>query len=761
MKNDIYSVDQAVLTGLASVASPSGCISASLWEDKESGRYFYSLSNGGEQVVLPSQIGIITQNIDFSCGAEYVPGEVRDVTDSYTLLSGKRRGKVEHSCREYSFVLKKDGALLTVVFRVYDDGAAYRYSLNSGAVVLGEASQSILPKSSTLWSYPQPNVTYEGTFIEYEPEEFAAYEGCFTTPTLVSAGNSWLLLTEASVFDHEECYCSSYFASEAGSTGLRWVFGNKQTEPVVMNSAFCTPWRAAIIGSELNTIVTSCLVNSLCEDCTENDLGWIKPGRLAWSWWSSTGDDPIDYAQQFEYIDFASENSWEYVCVDYGWVLWDDYKEKVRQLVLYAAERGVGIWLWYGVNNVGHSGTGAYPKYSLLDEDTIRAELSWAASIGVKGVKVDYYDSDDQLAMSQMRMCALAAAENRLMVLFHGCTNPGGESRTYPHVLSCEGVFGAEYYKWCEGPSSANIITYLFTRNAVASADFTPTALPVAGVKATHGFKLAETVYIESGLVHFAENVNVYEGFAGLELMNSMPVVWDETRLLEGMPGQYGTAARRCKEDWYVSALTVEPRAASVRLDFLEEGKEYKAYSYTTSAFDDGVEITVTVVRRGDELNFELGAEDGAVVKITAAPFEHVSEYERKYIYLEAEKALLGGSARVTDNPMTAQYSSGRATVRFIGCPDGDVTFSFDAPETGVYEVRLFYISGEPRRFMISVNEGCPVTTGSLCSGDWVTVSKTVLHLELTAGNNRIRLFNDRESAPDLDRIAVSRVRKG
>ena len=110
MKNDIYSVDQAVLTGLASVASPSGCISASLWEDKESGRYFYSLSNGGEQVVLPSQIGIITQNIDFSCGAEYVPGEVRDVTDSYTLLSGKRRGKVEHSCREYSFVLKKDGA---------------------------------------------------------------------------------------------------------------------------------------------------------------------------------------------------------------------------------------------------------------------------------------------------------------------------------------------------------------------------------------------------------------------------------------------------------------------------------------------------------------------------------------------------------------------------------------------------------------------------------------------------------------------------
>ncbi len=105
---------------------------------------------------------------------------------------------------------------------------------------------------------------------------------------------------------------------------------------------------------------------------------------------------------QYEYIDFASENGWDYVCLDYGWVLWEDYQTKVKELVDYASEKNVGIWLWYGVNNSGHAATGAYPKYSLLDEETIRTEFTWAKSVGIKGVKVDYYESDAQNTMEQM-----------------------------------------------------------------------------------------------------------------------------------------------------------------------------------------------------------------------------------------------------------------------------------------------------------------------------------------------------------------------
>ncbi len=739
--------------------SPNGNIEVKILRDDVTGRVFYSVLNNGACAIQASQIGLNTEMADFTIGAIYVEGqEPINITDEYILYNGKHDGNIIDTCTEYSFLLEKDSKQLTVTLRAYDDGVAYQYSMNEGASIIGEASEYVFADDAKMWSYTQANVTYEGTYAEIS--EFIDVQGMYTTPSLVKSDSNWILLTEASVFDDEENYCSSYYATKFDSKSIYVKFGNKQTSNVKMNGAFETPWRVAIIGNNLNTIADSDIVTSVCEPATDIDYGFVKPGKLAWSWWSSTGDDPIAFEAQYEYIDFASENGWEYVCLDYGWVLWDDYKVKVKDLVDYAAKKNVGIWLWYGVNNVGHTAAGAYPKYSLLDEETIRTEMSWANSIGIKGVKVDYYESDNQNTMNQMYLCASIAAENELMVLFHGCTNPGGENRTFPNVLSYEAVYGAEYYKWRTEPSTANIITYLFTRNAIGSADFTPTCLPVAGIDATYGFMLGTAIYVESGLIHFAENVNVYEGYKGLSLMNDMPCTWDESIVLEGYPRDYGTVVRRNGDEWYMASLTAKERTTEISLSFLDEGKEYTAYIYMTDEDNKNVIIEEKKVTNKDRLNVELANNDGFAAKITSEKFDTTTIYEDNNIYYEAETADRNGAAVISTNKFNAQYSSGCQLVEYIGNgADNGVTYKVRVDETGIYEINIYYISGNDRRFMISVNgdEDNRLRTSTLNSGDWVTVKKETVYLELKSGENTIKFYNDEVYAPNLDRISVSK----
>ncbi|MBP3339507.1 MAG: glycoside hydrolase family 97 catalytic domain-containing protein [Lachnospiraceae bacterium] len=758
-KKDLVYTDGAKLEVLTSVKSLDGDLVASILKD-DAGRVFYSVTEKDVLVIEPSMLGIITGDADFTKGAEYVEGTTKEITDEYTLLNGKHDGGISDKCNEYSFTLKKDGKELTVNMRVYDEGIAYNYAMSEGATVKSEASEFVFKDESVLWSYTQPNVTYEGTYVKTPMKSVFTAASTYTVPSMVQTDKHWILLTEGSVFDDEETYASSLLKTAPKSKNLKWVYGNGQSGAVTMENAFETPWRIAIVTDDLNELVNSDIVTSVCADAYDVDYSFVKPGKLAWSWWSSTGDNPIAFEPQYDYIDFAAENGWEYVCLDYGWVLWDDYKTKVKELVDYAAEKNVGIWLWYGVNNVGHSGSGAYPKYSLLNEETIKTELQWANSIGIKGVKVDYYEKDNQNTMKQMYLCAKIAADNKIMVLFHGCTNPGGENRTFPNVLSYEAVYGAEYYKWRQEPSTANIITYLFTRNVVGSADFTPTALPVAGVNATHGFMLGTSIYVESGLVHFAENVNVYEGYAGLSFMNDMPVTWDETFLVEGMPGSYGTVARRSGNDWYVAALTVSNRETKIDLSFLEDGKNYKAYVYKTNEAKDNIAIEERDVKSGDVLTYSLASHDGLAIKITEEAFDYVTDYEKNYIYIEGEKATLSGDAKISNIPFNDQYSSGKKTAEYIGNgANNTATFTVNVTEAGVYELNVFYVSGNDRRFMISVNgdDANRLRTGKLNSGDWVSVEKVTYYVELVSGENTIKFYNDEAFAPNIDRIALSK----
>lgn len=744
--------------------SPSGDLITKIWTDGS--RYYYSVHKPtGEVVIEPSQLGLVTEAEDLSSGfTGDPPSAVRSEGDErYTMPFGKHRS-IRNHYTENSFPLQKGNSVLTVTFRMYDDGVGFRYSLNKGATIKEEASEVIFPQNSTFWGN-WPNATYEWDMVELTTQKITEAWADYSCPLVGKIGDhSWVTVSEANVFNEEDPYCAGCLCTTGGSRALKWKFGVK-TKSVTMSGSFHTPWRAVIIGDDLNEMATSDLILNLNPPSVLEDISWVKPGKTAWSWWSSGGDSPIEYHMQKDYIDFAAENGWDFVCLDFGWALWDDSADKVKELCDYGAERGIGIYLWYGVNNSGHSGykdskgNPAYPYYSLLDEETITREFERISALGVKGVKVDYYESDTQETMKQMHMCAEIAAKNHLMVLFHGCTIPRGESRTYPNVVSFEAINGTEYYKWFTSPSLENRVSYSFTRNVVGSADFTPTGTPVFNSEATAGFALADIVNIESGIQHYAHSVYTYEASSALPLLDDIPVTWDDMKILDGYPMQFGVTARRCGNDWYIGSSTIAARTVEIKLSDLISDGTWNAYIFSDNA--DGSDLVVNVLNgltKEDVITQELLPKGGFVVKLTQGAMKLTTAYSNYRSY-EAEDAKLSGQASVTDNK-DAKFSSGNAYVGYVGGkPENAVTFdNVTVDQAGEYTLRIYYISGEPRNLKVDVNGAYISTLEGLYANhnDWSGIRAVNVTVPLKEGANTVKLYNDQGYGPSIDRIALA-----
>ena len=762
--------DGTALTSIPSLqaVSPDGSLTARFWRDGN-GRYYYSvnkMSEGIDSVVIqPSRLGLVTNTEDLSSGFGSDPaGTIEEKDETYTMPYGKHM-TIRNHYTEVTFPLTKGSSTLTVTLRAYDDGIGVRYGLNHGASIKEEQTQVMFPGYCTFWGN-WPNNTYEWDMVELPRDRANETNATYSCPyTGVINDHFWVTVTEANVFNEETPYCAGALQFVGNYHSLRFKGGQK-VMGISFDKAFQTPWRAVVIGDSLNQMASSDLVLNLNPASRLEDTSWIKPGKMTWSWWSSGGDSPVEYHTQKDYIDFAAENGWEYVTVDFGWAMWDDSAAKIKELCDYGAEKGVGIWLWYGVNNTGHSGYKdsqghpAYPYYSLLDEATIKREFERVSGLGVKGVKVDYYESDTQETMKQMYLCATIAAKNKLMVLFHGCTLPRGESRTYPNVVSFEAINGTEYYKWFTSPSLENRVSYTFTRCVAGSADFTPTGIPVLNSKATAGFALADVVTIESGLQHFAHSVYTYEGSSALPFLNDVPVVWDDMKVLDGRPMQFNVTARRNGNNWYIGASTISARKISVKLsELIDDDGTYNAYIFHDNANGSDLEVTVkNGLTKNDVIEQSLLANGGCVMKITKGSMKLTTPYSN-YLSYEAEQAKIGGGAKVTGGS-DGRYSSGGAYVGYIGGNSrGDVTFeNVTAPADGEYTLRIYYVSGTPRSLKVDVN-GTYAKTVDNCyanKNDWTGIAAKNITVNLKAGKNTVRLYNDQGDGPSIDRIALA-----
>lgn len=535
------------------------------------GKLFYRVLTGKKVASDWAPLGIRTEEEDFTNGLELVGQTYGEIDESYTIPAFRKAVCLDQ-CNTLELCLQKNNRQITVQARAYEEGAAYRICLQGdGQVsVIGEECGFHVPEEAKNIYGMKLIVSYED---HYHPIPFEdLYQNRYVFPMLCElGGGSWALYAEAAVFGD---YGGSNLLSDKQTPRmLMTVKSPDQWDAIRGELPLSTPWRVILAGS-LADIVEGNVMENLNPPSIVEDPSFIKPGRCAWSWMSEHGSG-ADPKRQRDYVDYAAAMGFEYSVDDGGW----PGNVDIPELVKYAEEKGVKIWVWE------HSGRMRDPKEA---EEKMKLWSGW----GVVGLKIDFFESDCKERIAQFTMLAELAAKYRLMINFHGCSKPAGYSRCWPHVLTYEAVQGGEYLANFStftpgGPDAAHHCTLPFTRNVMGPMDFTPVTYETYLTGTTDAHQTALSVIFTSYVLHvggIAESVLENHCRPFLE---KVKVVWDETRLLEGAPGNYVTMARRSSGDWFVGSICARrPRTVELTLDMLEENEVYQAELYADDLTD-------------------------------------------------------------------------------------------------------------------------------------------------------------------------------
>lgn len=398
---------------------------------------------------------------------------------------------------------------------------------------------------------------------------------------------------------------------------------------------FATPWRVVMLGDAPGRLIESTLIENLNPPSAIADTGWVRPGKAAWDWWSGSrapdvADAGMNTATIRRYIDHAQQLSLQYMLIDDGWyrgstgngqyhadadILRAVPALNLPQLVAYAAERGVGLWLWV--------------HWRALDAH-MEAALAWYQRLGIKGIKVDFMDRDDQQMVAFYHRLLEATARHRLLVDLHGAYHPTGLVRTWPHYLTQEGVLGAENNKWSTRITATHNLTLPFTRMLLGPMDYTPGGFGNVApaqfeprylapeVMTTRAQQLAMYVVYDSPFAVVADSPDRYAGVPAAQFLREVPASWDETRVLSGAIGEQIAVARRSGGDWFVGAMTNEQaRTLTLPLAFLGPGR-WQATVYADGDSPTDVRIDTRTLEAGARtLRLALVANGGAALRLT------------------------------------------------------------------------------------------------------------------------------------------------
>lgn len=736
--------------------SPDGRISAALTVGS-GGTPGLDVSMNGRPVLQSVRLGTVTENADLTTGLSFERSERRRMESTY-LPGGAVNGTVASVAEELVAVFSKGAAELTIAIRATRDGVAFRHTIGlpGASAVVSEATAFDLLPGSTVWAGG-----YE-RHHEGKPQRFGSGElggKRLAMPALISTPDGrWVQLTEADVraggaypavrLDVPAGEPLSLQVSLPGPDAD--VFASSPASVrVPFVGSLSTPWRVIGMSSGLAGLADSSLLTDLndapAKELTGAAASWIKPGVSLWPWWSNSimsGDDYLDLHR--EYVDAAERLGLTYVTADAGYSSWDQLEE----LAHYATARGVGIFAWMHRNEFRRA------DKTLFDQSEIDAAMKEFAARGVVGLKIDFFDSDRADIMQFYNRLSIGAARAKLMVDFHGSVVPGGEQRTFPHVLTSEAVAGAEGYKNGNPASARDNVNLTLGRGLLGSADATPVALSLGNPLTTQAHQLALTVAFTSALTTLADTPAAYETWPGLPVLQSLPTVWDQSRLIDAEPDSHAAFARRSGEAWYVGAIADAARQLPVPLDFLGSG------TYTATVYRDGGAqgqplVERSVVRATDTLALPLAEHGGATVVLTPGATAAAVSADR---VIEAEAATMGGSARVS----ACASCSGGAKAGYVG--SAGITFR-DVEAEGAYTARIAYLSGERRGLTVTVDgvalaSVTPPESGR-GSGDpngW-NVPRTVdVPLVLGPGRHTIAVTGTGGSAPDIDRLHLIRT---
>ena len=506
---------------------------------------------------------------------------VRTVKDEYRMLSGKKSHCVNEA-NEYESASDKNMRLRV---RLYNDGIAFRYeydNLKKGTAPKEQTAFRIA-EGTRRWMmhwtdsyedfYPMTTSSKQSGLWPYSDHRFDKSRWGF--PSLLQPTDSiFVLLTEANI-EHGQSAASLY---NDGNTEIYRLIPDGEsswTDTAATNGTLHTPWRVAIIGT-LADVVESTLVTDVSEPSRIADTSWIKPGVVSWIYWAYNHGSN-DYDIICRYVDMAAKLPLPYVLID---AEWDEMRggHTIEEAINYAKSKGVRPLIWYN-SSVGWVNGAPGPKFRLNKAEDREREFAWCERMGIAGVKIDFFSGDNQQNMDYCQELLECAARHHLLVNFHGATIPRGWQRTWPNLLSTEGVYGAEWYNnvptFTERAARHNA-TLPFTRNVIGPMDYTPCTFSDSQHPhiTTHAHELALTVLFESGLQHLADRPESYyeQPWEVQQFLSQLPSAWDETRLLNGYPGESVVMARRSGDTWYVAGVNGrdEEQTLPLPLNFLK-----------------------------------------------------------------------------------------------------------------------------------------------------------------------------------------------
>lgn len=605
----------------------------------EAGRLTYRIDrlDGKKRIAVlaPSPLGLRTDIASFADNLAAKPaGDPAEVNETYAMLTGKQLQLRDHHNAWTLAVTNASGAGLRIQFRVYDDGVAFRYQLpelpSAGTRVTAELTGFKLPSAGKTWMQAYQEIApwapaYEDYYTNGEPVGAnAPRPQGWAFPGLFETDGGWLLLTES---DLDGNSFGAHLAAEVKDRTyvIRLPLpedgrGQGAVEASV-NAPWSGAWRILVTGPTLATIAESNLVHHVSRAPEKRDWSWVKPGRSTWSWWSQH-DSPRNFNALKSFIDLAADWGWEYSLVDANWNIMEH--GTVEQLADYAKQKKVGLLLWY--NSGGdHNEITEQPRDRLVDRKVRRAEFAKLEKMGIKGVKVDFFQSDKQWMIQHYLGILEDAADYHLLVDFHGCTIPRGWQRTHPNLMSMEAVRGAETYSCCEdyGPAAVWQNTILpFTRNVIGSMDYTPVTFTNQKIphQTTSAHELALSTLFESGIQHYADAVEGYRQLPkyAQDWLRDAPVAWDETRFVDGYPGQLAVLARRKGNVWYVAGIegARKARDLSLALPFLT-AKGYKVELITDEADGKTLAQAQSTLAPGGKLKVSVRPAGGFAARLT------------------------------------------------------------------------------------------------------------------------------------------------
>ena len=574
------------------------------------GRPSYSVSYDNVLFLKPSPLGMIANIGDFSSGMSLEKNVSTNKIDETYELASIKKSKVHYVANEAVFSFTQQGkTIYDVIFRISNNDVAFKYKIypqgeTLSCVVKQEATGFAFPDGTTTFLCPQskPMGGFARTSPSYETsytaDDVAGKNGWgegYTFPCLFRNGdNGWVLVSETGV---NGGYCASRLLGHKGGV---YTIGFPQEGEANGNGTVSpgialpgeTPWRTITVGKTLAPIVETTVPFDVVKPLYPAK-GEYTYGRGSWSWIIGM-DGSTNYKEQLRYIDFSAAMGYQSVLVD---ALWDKQigRDKIEELAKYGKDKGVALYLWYNSN--GYWNDAPQTPRGIMDNAIARRkEMKWMQSIGIRGIKVDFFGGDKQMTMQLYEDILSDANEYGLLVIFHGCTLPRGWERMYPNFASSEAVLASENLHFSQGScdhEAFNATLHPFIRNTVGSMDFGGSALnkyynadnaPRGSRRVTSDvYALATAVLFQSPVQHFAlapNNLTDAPSWA-IDFMKEVPTTWDEVRFIDGYPGKYVILARRHGDKWYIAGVNAQKETLKlkVNLPMFSNGEKVRLFS--------------------------------------------------------------------------------------------------------------------------------------------------------------------------------------